>query len=246
MKFESAVNFCDYDSLKHYAPGSFNSKYKTDLTGSIQEIEKDSLPDDIASNFLHKQYQTGKTLNDLVLYRVFGLYSQTNGEVKGARSSGGYASTEFAESLIDAKLRLALAPEWFSTKAYEEKILLPKGSIINVGIVAPVTLKTGTVLPGGADQILLPRNWSEEDWTIGYRRVTTRQLINPPEFKLKKSDLPESDVKATVYKIPVCCSCGGSDVTKLEESEQFEMEGSKGSRYIMRFHCNNPKCGFYW
>lgn len=246
MKFESAVNFCDYDSLKHYAPGSFNSKYKTDLTGSIQEIEKDSLPDDIASNFLHKQYQTGKTLNDLVLYRVFGLYSQTNGEVKGARSSGNYASTEFAESLIDAKLRLALAPEWFSTKAYEEKILLPKGSIINIGIVAPVTLKTGTVLPGGADQILLPRNWSEEDWTIGYRRVTTRQLINPPEFKLKKSDLPESDVKATVYKIPVCCYCSGFDVTKLEESEQFEVEGSKGNRYIMRFHCNNPKCGFYW
>lgn len=246
MKFESAVNFRDYDSLKHYAPGSFNSKYKTDLTGSIQEIEKDSLPDDIASNFLHKQYQTGKTLNDLVLYRVFGLYSQTNGEVKGARSSGGYASTEFAESLIDTKLRLALAPEWFSTKAYEEKILLPKGSIINVGIVAPVTLKTGTVLPGGADQILLPRNWSEEDWTIGYRRVTTRQLINPPEFKLKKSDLPESDVKATVYKIPVCCYCSGFDVTKLEESEQFEVEGSKGNRYIMRFHCNNPKCGFYW
>lgn len=246
MKFESAVNFCDYDSLKHYAPGSFNSKYKTDLTGSIQEIEKDSLPDDIASNFLHKQYQTGKTLNDLVLYRVFGLYSQTNGDVKGAGPSGGYASTEFAESLIDAKLRLALAPEWFSTKAYEEKILLPKGSIINIGIVAPVTLKTGTVLPGGADQILLPRNWSEEDWTIGYRRVTTRQLINPPEFKLKKSDLPESDVKATVYKIPVCCYCSGFDVTKLEESEQFEVEGSKGNRYIMRFHCNNPKCGFYW
>lgn len=221
MKSEGAVNFCDNDSLKHYDSGSFNSKYKTDLTGSVQEVEKELLPDDIVSSFLNKQYKTCKTLDGLILYRVFGLYSQTNGEVKGAGSSGGYASTEFAESLIDAKLRLALAPEWFSTKAYEEKILLPKGSIINVGIVAPVTLKTGTVLPGGADQILLPRNWSEEDWTIGYRRVTARQLINPPEFKLKKSDLPESNVKATVYKIPVCCSCGGSDVTKLEESDQF-------------------------
>lgn len=246
MKSECTVNFCDYDSLKHYDSGSFNSKYKTNLIGSIEEINKETLPDDIASSFLHKQYQTYKTLDELVLYRVFGLYSRTNGEVKGARSSGGYASTEFAESLIDAKLRLALAPEWFSTKAYEEKILLPKGSIINVGIVSPVTLKTGAVLPGGADQILLPRNWSEEDWTIGYRRVTTRQLIYPPEFKLKKSDLPESDIKATVYKIPVCYCCGGSDVTKLEENEQFEVEGSKGNKYIMRFHCNNPKCRFYW
>lgn len=245
MKSGSILNFCDYDSLEHYNSGGFNSKYKTDLTGKIQIIKKDLLPDDIVSSFLHKQYQTCKTLDELILYRVFGLYSQTNGDVRGAKSSGGYASTEFAESLIDAKLRLALDPKWFSTKAYEEKILLPKGSIINMGIVAPVILKTGTVLPGGADQILLPKNWSE-DWIIGYRRVTTRQLINPPEFKLKKSDLPNSDVKATVYKIPVFCSCGGSDVTKLENSEQFEVDGSKGNRYIMRFHCNNPKCGYYW
>ncbi len=245
MKSGCAVNFCDYDSLKHYNSGSFNSKHKTDLTGKIQVIKKELLPDNIVSSFLNKQYQTCKTLDELILYRVFGLYSQTNGDIRGAKSTGVYASTEFAESLIDVKLRLALDPKWFSTKAYEGEILLPKGSIVNVGIVAPVTLKTGAVLPGGADQILLPRNWSE-DWTIGYRRVTTRQLINPPEFKLKKSDLPESDAKATIYKIPVCCSCGGSDVTKLEEREQFEVEGSKGNRYVMRFHCNNPKCGFYW
>lgn len=246
MKSETIINFCDYDSLKHYDSGSFNSKYKTDLTGKIQIVKKELLPDNIVSSFLHKQYQTYKTLDELILYRVFGLYSQTNGDIKGAKSSGGYASTEFAESLIDAKMRLALDLEWFSTKSYEEKILLPKGSVINVGIVAPVTLKTGTVLPGGADQVLLPRNWSEEDWAIGYRRVTTRQLLNPPEFKLNKSDLPESDVKATVYKIPVCCSCGGSDVTKLENNEEFEVNGSKGNRYIMRFRCNNPKCGYYW
>lgn len=120
MKFESALNFCDYDSLKHYDSGSFNSKYKTDLTGSVKEVEKESLPNDIVSSFLNKQYKTCKTLDDLILYRVFVLYSQTNGGVKGARSSGGYASTEFAESLIDAKLRLSLEPKWFSTKAYEK------------------------------------------------------------------------------------------------------------------------------
>ena len=79
MKSECTVNFCDYDSLKHYDSGSFNSKYKTDLIGSIEEINKETLPDDIASSFLHKQYQTYKTLDELVLYRVFGLYSRTNG-----------------------------------------------------------------------------------------------------------------------------------------------------------------------
>lgn len=92
--------------------------------------------------------------------------------------------------------------------------------------------------------------WGRSDFAadkLVRRRLDNRiPLINPPEFKLKKSDLPESDVKTTVYKIPVCCSCGGSDATKLEESEQFEVESSKGNRYIMRFHCNNPKCGYYW
>ncbi len=88
-------------------------------------------------------------------------------------------------------------------------------------------------------------NWSEE-WIVGCRRVTARQLMNPPEFTLKKSDLTEGDVKGTVYKIPVCFCCRGFGVTKLTESEQFEVYGSKGNRYIMRFRCNNPMCGFYW
>ena len=115
MKSETIIYFCDYDSLKHYDSGSFNSKYKTDLTGKIQIVKKELLPDNIVSSFLHKQYQTYKTLDELILYRVFGLYSQTNGDIKGAKSSGGYASTEFAESLIDAKMRLALDLEWFSS-----------------------------------------------------------------------------------------------------------------------------------
>lgn len=245
MNSQSSIRFCDYDSLKHYQAGSFNSKFKTVLKGKLIEIKKAELPDSVVSSFLNKQYHTYKTIEGLILYRVFGLYSRTDGDVRGASLSGSYASTEFAESLIDAKLRLALDPEWFSTKAYEEKILLPKGTVINVGIVAPVTLKTGTILPGGADQILLPKDWPEE-WVLGYRRITARQLINPPEFALKKSDLPENDKKITVYKIPVCCCCGNSDVTKLEKGEQIEVVGSKGNRYVMRFHCNNPKCGYYW
>lgn len=246
MKSENDLKFCDYDSLRHYYPGSFNSRYKTDLTGKLKVIGKEEITNkDILSSFLNKQYQTCETLDDIILYRVFGLFSRTNGDVKGSGPLGSFASTEFAESLIDVKLRLALHPKWFNTKAYEEKILLPKGSTINVGIVAPVTLETGMVLPGGADQILLPKDWNE-DWTIGYRRITARQLMNPPEYNLKKADLPESDVKASVYRIPACCYCGGSDVTKLVASEQFEVIGSKGHRYIMRFHCNNSKCGFYW
>lgn len=127
-----------------------------------------------------------------------------------------------------------------------KKFLLPKGSIINVEIVALVILRTGAVLPAEQTRFCCRETGRKTMGQIGYRRVISRQLINPSEFKLKKSDLSESDVKAAVHKTPVCCSCGGSDVTKLEESEQFEVEGSKGNRYIMRFYCNNSKCGYYW
>ncbi len=142
------MNYCDYDSMQHYESGSFAVQYKTSLVGKLEDWLK--------SSFLNGEYYTCKTLDDLILYRIFGRYSM---KIKdnlyrlptGAKSLGGFASTEFAESLIDAKIRLALDPLWLSTKAYEEKILLPQGSIINVGIVAPVKLKTGTILEGGAD-----------------------------------------------------------------------------------------------
>ena len=244
------MNFCDYDTLKIYQSGTFSVKYKTILTGKLKQIEKQILPDWLKSSFLNENYYTCETLEDLILYRVFGQYSMrindnTYGPPKGAKSLGGFASTEFAESLIDAKIRLALDPSWLSTKAYEEKIRLPRGTIINVGTVAPVELKTGTVLEGGADQILLPQNWSE-DWIIGYRRVTQHQLISPPCFPLKKSDILQTDIKETLYKIDACCYCGGSDVTRLKEDEWIEVVGSKNNKYILKFRCNNPKCKFYW
>lgn len=244
------MKYCDYDTMQHYKSGSFAVQYKTSLVGKLEEIETQKLENWLKSSFYNGKYCTYITLDDLVLYRIFGRYSMKikdnlYGLPQGAKSLGAFASTEFAESLIDAKIRLALAPSWLSTKAYEEKILLPQGSIINVGIVAPVKLKTGTVLEGGADQILLPQNWSEK-WIIGYRRVTQRQLMNPPCFPLKKDDLPLIDKKETLYKIDACCNCGGSDVTRLKEEEWVEVVGSKNNHYTLKFRCNNPRCQFYW
>ena len=68
-----------------------------------------------------------------------------------------------------------------NTRLVEEKILVPIGTKIHVGLVAPVTLNTGTVLAGGAEQVLLPRNWPKE-WIIGYREVTSKPLMDYPEF----------------------------------------------------------------
>lgn len=124
---------------------------------------------------------------------------------------------EFAESLIDKKtacIRSVVA----KYKAHEEKILLPQGSIIDVGVVDPVKLKVGTLSEGGADQIMFPQNWSEK-WIIGYRRATQLQLMEPPCFPLEKDNLPLIDKEETLYKNDACCFCGGSNVTRLKENE---------------------------
>lgn len=163
-----------------FASGSTNQKYKTDLTGKVREIKKDTLPDEVVSSFINSDYKTYITIDEIVLYRTFGRGYSKN---RGAGWNGSYASTEFAESRIDVKIRLALKPEWINTRLVEEKILVPSGTKINVGIVAPVKLNTGTILDGGAEQVLLPRNWSQE-WVIGYREVTSKPLMEYPEFYL--------------------------------------------------------------
>lgn len=161
-----------------FKSGSTNQKYKTDLIGKVREIEKDTLPDGIVSSFKDGIYRTYITTEEIYLYRTYGRGYSEN---KGARWNGSYASTEFAESRIDVKIRLALKPEWFNTRLAEEKILVPVGTKISVGVVAPVILNTGTVLEGGAEQVLLPMNWSKS-WIVGYREVTSKPLMDYPKF----------------------------------------------------------------
>lgn len=49
--------------------------------------------------------------------------------------------------------------------------------ILNIGIVAPVELLSGTIMEDGTDQVLLPDNWSEK-WEVGYCFVTLEPLID--------------------------------------------------------------------
>ncbi len=82
-------------------------------------------------------------------------------------------------------MRLALNPQWKNALYIEEKIIVPKDVILNIGIVAPVELLSGTILEGDADQVLLPENWSE-DWVLGYRFVTSEPLMDYPEYTTEK------------------------------------------------------------
>jgi len=248
------LNCCDYDAIVHYPPGSFNAKYKTVLEGNVEECKQNTeLPEWLISSFANKVYHTYVTKVPLYFYRVFGQIAASNhpsATIKGARSLGAFATTEFAESRCDAKLRLALKPQWLNTQMYEEKILLPANQTITVGIVASVPLLNGELLPGGAEQIILPKDWSEK-WIVGYRRVTGRQLQVAPKYNYGKP--PLFDIKGDaeckdnnrLFRF-MCPRCGSENIRKLDECERFVFVGIKGGKYTMCYTCLEKDCGYYW
>lgn len=247
MKSINTVNACDYDQMTLYKSGEFNSKYKTDLKGKLKRKNKQILPDSVAETFLNSYYETCETLEDIILYRVFGKYIGKNtGKEYGAEILGTYATTEFAESVIDVKIRLALLPEWGNTKMYEVKFCLPKGSVINVGIAAPQPPDKKT-FAGGAEQIILPKVSREEmdKWVIGYRRIGARQLTKIPTYPFNSVD--EVVESINLYSV-FCPECQCSDIHKVEndEKEKYTFVGSKGGIYTMQYKCLNSKCGYMW
>ena len=164
-----------------FLSGSYNQQHKTHLDGKLQQIERQPLrPEDVAS-FTNGEYQTCITTDEILLYRVYGQSPSGAGAFGGGR----FATTEFAESRIDVKIRLALNPGWKNTLLVEELILVPVGIILQIGKVAAVTLPTCTVLGGGADQVLLPYQWSSE-WIQGYREVTVKPLMELPVYTKEK------------------------------------------------------------
>ena len=219
------LNCCDYDVITLYHSGELNSRYKTDLTGKLECVERIPYGPQVTASFKGGVYQSFRTMAPIVLYRVFGQYRGSGPTQKGARLNGGFASTEFAESIIDAKLRLALDPAWANTKMYEARLIVPAGISIRIGTVASVVLKTGTVLPGGADQILLPQGWPES-WITGYRRLTARQLQLPPCFSSQKP--LECDSKENLYRM-ICPVCGCEECQKLPEENSSPLQAAKGS-----------------
>ena len=77
-----------------FVSGSTNQKFKTILDNNIKKIEKQNLPESIISSFKSREYNTYITLDEIVLYRVYGL---TPSGQAGAKQLGAFATTEFAE-----------------------------------------------------------------------------------------------------------------------------------------------------
>ena len=92
----------------------------------------DALEEEQTRTFQDGKYGTFLTRLPLVVYRLYGKYQRTDDTSRlpsapGARLGGQYVSTEFAESCIDAKMRLALDPGWHNTKMYEAILVVPAG-----------------------------------------------------------------------------------------------------------------------
>lgn len=92
-----------------FVSGSTNQKFKTILDdNSIKKIEKQYLPEGIVNSFKNGEYNTYIIMDEIVLYRVYGL---TPSGQAGAKQLGAFATTEVAEFRIDIKMRLALNPQ---------------------------------------------------------------------------------------------------------------------------------------
>lgn len=228
---------CDYNEITLYEAGEFNKRYKTDVWDKIRILPFAEIENKVVrESFLNSEYIYVETLEPIVLYRTFGWYGRN-----GANANGAYASTEFAESVIDVKIRLALLPRWGNTKMYEAKFIVPIGEKFHIGIAAPQFTKSGTRLNGGAEQIFIPNareKWN--DWVCGYRRITSRQLDAPPEFPLQA--VKEKVEMHELYEL-MCPKCTCAQIERLARvNSDSDVNGSEK----MLYRCCNPECGYIW
>jgi hypothetical protein len=223
MTGNSSVDKCDYSKISVYKSGEFNVKYKTDIL-SVSTILPITLETDFiaeinaVNSFLNGEYVFLQLNEPIILYRVFGVYKDS---VK-SYGNGRFFTTEFAESKIDVKMRLALFPEW-NTRMYEEKIKVPRGTKVYYGIAAPqvrekedkcAIQEEKIIYPGGAEQIVIDdkERMGLDDWVEGYRYITARQLDKMPDYPFRSVNevIKEKD---KLYPI-VCPRCKSVDVSK--------------------------------
>ncbi|MCY7762836.1 T7SS effector LXG polymorphic toxin [Bacillus spizizenii] len=139
-------------------------KYSTSIDHRVKEVEKQNLPGWISESFTDSNYRTVITEENINFYRTFG---------GSARVNGSFVTTSPAGNRINAKINTALVPDWKNSREFEAVIEVPKGQILNIGRVEKQYTKTGTLLKGEGDQILLPQGWPSE-WIKEIRKVPSR------------------------------------------------------------------------
>ncbi|AFI30588.1 ribonuclease YeeF family protein [Bacillus stercoris] len=146
------------------AVSKYTGKYSTSIDHKVKVIKKQNLQDWIRDSFTDGHYRTVITEENINFYRTFG---------GSARINGSFVTTSPAGNRINAKINTALVPDWKNSREYEAVIEVPKGQILNIGRVEKQYTKTGTLLKGEGDQILLPKDWPSE-WIKEIRKVPSR------------------------------------------------------------------------
>ncbi|MGK9267876.1 transposase [Bacillus inaquosorum] len=146
------------------AVSKYTGKYSTSIDHKVKVIKKQNLQDWISDSFTDGHYRTVITEENINFYRTFG---------GSARINGSFVTTSPAGNRINAKINTALVPDWKNSREYEAVIEVPKGQILNIGRVEKQYTKTGTLLKGEGDQILLPKDWPSE-WIKEIRKVPSR------------------------------------------------------------------------
>ena len=136
-------------------------EYSTKIDSKVTVVKKQELPEKMVKSFKDSNYRTVVTNEDITVYRVFG-YS--------ADAGGGFTTSKPALNRTQTKIDSALLPEWKNSIRYEAKIIVPKGTTLNIGRVEEQFTKSGTRLAGDADQIILPLGW-DLSWIENIRNV---------------------------------------------------------------------------
>ncbi|MDY7224622.1 ribonuclease YeeF family protein [Halalkalibacterium halodurans] len=143
---------------------TFINKYSTAIDNKVTIIDKAELPGWIQTSYTDGVYRTVITNEPITVYRSFG----------GRTDAGGaFVTTQPSVNRIQTKIDSALKPEWGNTRMYEAVIVIPEGQVLNIGKIEKQYTKTGTLLDGGSDQILLPQDWPLE-WITEIRTIPSK------------------------------------------------------------------------
>ncbi|MBN8702987.1 MAG: hypothetical protein J0M08_07975, partial [Bacteroidetes bacterium] len=142
----------------------------TKIDNFVTVISKDeTLPNWIKTSFKDAEYMTVQINQKVTLYRDFG----------GAAKMDGSFSTTINNATRD---ELALDVNFNNSMRFKSTIEVPIGVSLNIGKVGPYPPGSPNALPGGADQILLPDNYSHS-WIKEVLDTQTGQLYTVAQFK---------------------------------------------------------------
>lgn len=136
--------------------------YSTKIDAKVSVVNKQDLPNWLVETYKDGNYRTVMTNEDITVYRSFGY---------NAEAGGAFATSNPALNRVQTKIDCAILPEWKNSLRYEAEIIVPKGTILNIGRVEEQFTMSGAKLAGGADQILLPQNW-DLNWINRIREVS--------------------------------------------------------------------------